>query len=214
VRQQLVSDWSDGPCAPVDVVIGTYGDLAKWQPKALKAMESAEKQTLKPTEIIWTHAKTLEEARNDGAYLGQSEWIIHLDADDTLDENYIEKMMQGTGDLRQPMTLGVYEDGHTDPEAVFIPAKSDFSQGNWLVIGTMVRRSCFEAAGGWGNEELYEDWSLWWRCWLEGAEIGKAEGAIYRVTVNPTGRNLPERSKQVYWFERIVQSMKTYQKVR
>lgn len=186
------------------IVVATYGDEARWGALAEAAIASAEQQTV-VSQTVYVHGDSLHEARNAGAAQTDSEWLIFLDADDTLDPHYVEQMLKGTGDLRQPMTLGVYPDGTTDAP-VFIPPKASFADGNWMVIGTPVRRCFFEAAGGWSDEALYEDWALWWRCWLAGAEIGKAFGAIYRITVHPDGggRNLPQRGVQEYWFRQIA----------
>lgn len=186
----------------VAVVVGTYGDEATWTPLAERALASVATQTV-PTTAIHVHDTTLARARNAGAAKTIGEWLVFLDADDELDPAYVERMLEGQGDLRQPMTLGVYPDGREDAAPVFIPPKRSFAEGNWLVVGTAVRRSLFDAVGGWGEEALYEDWALWWRCWNEGGKVGQAPGAIYRVSVNDTGRNRPDRARQIQWFNQI-----------
>lgn len=188
----------------VAVVVGTYGDFTHWGPLAEVAIESAWKAGA--SDVVSYHGYSLADARNGGAQMTTAEWLVFLDADDTLDEGYVEGVLNGVGDLRQPKTIGVYPDGRVDSEAVLIPTKPTFRHGNWLVVGTAVRRHFFDLAGGWGEEALYEDWALWIRCWLAGAEIGTAPEAIYRVHVNPEGRNLPDRDTQAEWFRQIEET--------
>jgi glycosyltransferase involved in cell wall biosynthesis len=192
----------------VAVVVGTYGDKEIWGPLADRAVLSVEKQTVKAS-VIWSHGETLQAARNNGARLTRSNWLVFLDADDTLDPGYVEGILAGTGDVRQPMTLGVYDDGHEDDYPVLIPRKKSFADGNWIVIGAGVRRELFENVGGFLDEPYAEDWSLWWRCQKAGGKIGIAPRAIYRVSVNPAGRNEPDRAFKEHWFKTIADRYRT-----
>jgi len=177
----------------VGIVVATFGDV-KWIDKAKEAIVSAENQTLKPDRVIHHHAESLAEARNKAAYMVSTDWLIFLDADDTLDENYVRSMMEpgedaGVADLRQPSTLGVYPDGTTDDEPVLIPERP-ILQSNYLVIGTMCRRDQFLDVGGFDSYfPVLEDWDLWIRMIKAGAIVGKRPEAIYRVGVNPQSRN-------------------------
>lgn len=183
----------------VGVVVATYGDRDEWWELAERAVASARSQSVAPAAVVWQHERTLSDARNLGAYrAGDVDWLVFLDADDTLDGGYIEAMLLGTGKVRQPSTLGVYDDGSTDSEAVLIPPKKNLLDGNHLVIGSMVSRDLFVSAGGFDELPILEDWDLWIRCWLLGAEIGTAPGAIYRVSVNRTGRNSAPNHGDVY----------------
>ena len=44
-------------------------------------------------EVIVTHERTLAEARNRGVELASGEWLVHLDADDRLDEGYAQAIL-------------------------------------------------------------------------------------------------------------------------
>lgn len=172
----------------VAVIIATFGDRNIWDKLAVRAKASAAVQTHPADHVLRLHGPTLAQARNMAVqHIGDEvEWLVFLDADDTLDPRYIEAMLAGTGDLRQPATLGV-TDGVEDPHPVMIPTKP-LSEGNYLVIGTMVRREQFLAVGGFQEWPAWEDWDLWWRCVDDGAVVGQVPDAIYRVTVHQ-GRN-------------------------
>jgi glycosyltransferase involved in cell wall biosynthesis len=195
--------------APITVCIGTFGDEQVWSALAHdRAMVSVDRQTLRPDNLIWSHGPDLHSARNDAASRARTEWLCFLDADDELDPHYLEAMTQAITELDmadwllQPATLGVHPDGHEDADAVLIPPKP-LLDGNFLVIGTLVRRAQFERLGGFCDFPLYEDWDLWLRCFLDGASVHQVPGAIYRVHVNATGRNSADRALQVRIYQQI-----------
>lgn len=171
----------------VDVIVPTCGDIDVWKPLAERAQQSAFNQVVKANRVIWSHKATVSEARNFGASLSTGDWLIFLDADDELDPRYIEHMIAGSGDIRQPSTLGVVN-GVEDDFPVLIEQKS-LIIGNYLIIGSMVRRKLFLSVGGFRDFPILEDWDLFIRLALAGAKIGKCPDAIYRVHVLPDSRN-------------------------
>ena len=176
----------------VGVVIGTYGDIDVWSPLVLRAVESVNQQSVKPEKIIWRHGATLHEARNEAIETLDTEWVIMLDADDELDPLYVEAMLDGDGDIRQPATLGI-QDGVEDDEPVVIPRKN-LLDGNYIVIGAMCRPADVLAVGGFRDFSVLEDWDLWIRMALSGKKIVPVPKAIYRVHVNRGGRNTRDAS--------------------
>ena len=169
------------------VVVGIYGDLDVWGPRAEAALASVEGQGALDARI--SHADTLAQARNRGAIQAGGDYLIFLDADDLLAPDYVGEMSLGIADLRQPATLGMYPDGTFDPYPVNIPPRQSIRQGNWFVIGTAIPTEMFWRAGGFGEEPAWEDWSLMLRCFALGATWEPRPGAIYKVGVSIGGRN-------------------------
>lgn len=194
--------------ALISVVVSTYGDRAKWAKLALdRAVPSVLSQT--PEGVYYNHGTTLAEARNAGARQARGDWLCFLDADDELADGYIEAMATTARQvpahsprLLQPATLGVV-DGREDPHPVVIPARP-LIDANYLVIGTLVRRSQFYKVGGFREWPAWEDWDLWLRCWLDGAEPTVVPGAVYRVHASPCGRNNSlDRNAQLKLYQQI-----------
>jgi GT2 family glycosyltransferase len=130
--------------------------------------------------------------------LSDAEWLIFLDADDELDSHYIEEMLKGQGDIRQPSTLGVVNGKEDDYPVLIPPHPGGFLVGNHLVIGCMVRRKLFLDVGGFRNLPILEDWDLWIRCILYDGKVGTVPKAIYRVHVNPNSRNQQDGHGKTY----------------
>ena len=199
---------------PISVIVATFGDRSVWEPLAERAMHSVRFQTEMPREILRIHGDTLAEARNRGAEESEGDYLLFLDADDELDAAYVEAMTAAinrsdtTGKtwLYQPATLGVYEDGTEDAEAVLIPQKNSLYDGNWLVIGTVCERSVFLDVGGFDPEfDICEDWETFIRIRIAGAGFIQVPEAVYRVHVRPDSRNKDQQA-QIDVF-RKVQSM-------
>lgn len=192
--------------APITVVVGTYGDQS-WARKAERAIESAHNQSLKPAKVIHSHRDALHTARNLGAAEATTDWLCFLDADDELDADFIAHMNEAIGGLEhgdfllQPSTLGVVGDKE-DPFPVLIP-KKNLIDGNFLIIGTLVKREQFIRLGGFDNLPIYEDWELWLNMHYDGAQHIPVPNAIYRVHVNPQGRNNQPRATQIKYYNLI-----------
>jgi glycosyltransferase involved in cell wall biosynthesis len=186
----------------VDVVIATYGDAGYWDPFVERARASAWAQTHPPGNVFHEHDSVgtdLSTIRNQGAAASSADWLIFLDADDELDGGYVWAMLNGDGDLRWPSTLGVVNGVCDDHPVLLQPRYENFLIGNHMVIGTMVRRELFTAAGGFrpGLTSL-EDWDLWIRCLLTGGIMRPCPDAIYRVHVQQASRNqsIPDHNQQ------------------
>jgi len=182
----------------VGIVVATFGGQ-EWIDRGKRAVASAENQTV-DCFVTWVHAAadpgcSLGALRNEGTIaLPEVDWLIFLDGDDELAPDYVERMLEGEGDIRQPGTIGVREDGVEDDHAVLIPEKS-LIDGNFIVIGAMIDAKKFFEVNGFGDYPIIEDWDLWLRMYCAGATIGKCPEAVYRVTVREGSRNTTDQTK-------------------
>ena len=86
----------------------------------------------------------------------------------------------------------------------------DILQGNFLIIGTLVRRDTFLSVGGFRELRLYEDWDLWIRCFQQGSSHFTVPEAIYNITFSDNSRNEPSHMEKV----RVAESIRSqYKKV-
>jgi glycosyltransferase involved in cell wall biosynthesis len=192
----------------VTVCVGTYGHES-WRELAHRAIVSAESQA----PVIHEHRTTLAEARNAALDQVETEFVVHLDADDELAPGYVDAMAAGKADLRAPMVqyLGP---GITRP--AYFPhvwghehhacTGECLSQGNWIVVGAAVRTELAHRIR-WQEEELYEDWSFFLRCWLATGSVEAIPDAVYRAHVRPDSRNrAPSHAEKERWHKVIYDS--------
>lgn len=179
----------------VTVAVATYG-LSWWVDLARgRAIPSAEALGVP---VVHHHADTLHDARNGALARVETEWVIHLDADDELEAGYLDAMAAGTADVRAPAVRYVRGRGRLRASTPAVPTVAGHShhcqaacllQGNWLVVGALVRTDLVRQVGAWRDFAWSEDWDLWLRCHLAGASIEAMPAAIYRAHVRPDSRN-------------------------
>ncbi len=185
----------------VGVVIGTYGD-AKWVAKAKGAIVSVQAQTCAPDDWIQIHGATLADARNKGAKILGTDYLIFLDADDELDSRYVEEMRNAmvfssiADTIYRPITQGIHEDG-TIEEPRMIP-RTDLKRQNCIVIGAMCPSHAFFEVGGFDEWPIMEDWSLWRKLVAKGCDVKDVEHAIYKIHVLPHSRNSNKTDRETY----------------
>ena len=179
----------------VGVVIPAFGDQSYLDASG-EAWGSAVSQVAPGVDVrvYRTTGENLCDARNNGAALAISEgaeWLIFLDADDTLAPGYVEAVSEffESADLIQPATLGVYPDGSTDDYPVVIERPKNLLDRNYIVIGAPIRANFFRMVGGFDDLPVLEDWDLWLRVQMAGGVVAVCPDAIYRVGVNVGGRN-------------------------
>lgn len=169
----------------VTIVVATFG-AERWRDlAAARAIPSALAQEVP---VVAIHGgDSIADARNAALQLVETEWMIHLDADDELEAGYVEALRRvQTGDLLAPSIRTVVDGIPGEVESL---AARNMDTLNPCVIGTAVRRSAIEAVGGWLDERAWEDWSLFRRIWWTGGIVVHVPDAVYRIHVDPTGRN-------------------------
>jgi glycosyltransferase involved in cell wall biosynthesis len=177
----------------VTVVVATFGDEHWERLAAERAVPSAEALGVP---VLHVHAATLHEARNAGVEQVATEWVCHLDADDELEPGYFEAMSRATADLRAPAVR--YVRGQQQISRPRVPDQVPLEDGNWLVVGTLVRAELVLRVGGWRDWPMYEDWDLWQRCHLAGATVEAVPAAVYRAHVRHNSRNrAPRRAEKL-----------------
>lgn len=176
----------------VTVAVATFGDLF-WQALAQhRAIPSAQAQGVP---VVHYHGEDLAAARNGALAQVSTEWVVHLDADDELEAGYIAAMAAGRGDVRVPRVR--YVKGSVLAPALMPRVAGHrhwctaacLIHGNWIVIGAAVRADLVRKVGGWRDYDWSEDWDLWLRCHLAGADIAPCERAVYRAYVRADSRN-------------------------
>lgn len=176
----------------VTVVVATYGDPSWIELAQQRAIPSA---AALGVPAVHHHDDTLHDARNNALDLVDTEWVCYLDADDELEAGYFTHMAEGSADVRAPSVRYV-RNGRADHP--WMPQVAGHChrctadclvRGNWLVVGSLIRREHVIDLGGWRDFDWSEDWDLWLRAHLGGLSIEGLPAAVYRAHVRPDSRN-------------------------
>ena len=171
----------------ISVIIGTYGDdwLARNRQVYDRAIESVRNQTSDDVELILSHETTLQSARNLGARKALGRYLVFLDADDWLDPDFCERIVEPE-DVLQPKTA--YHRGGVQGEVEYLEPYEDLLDGNHLIIGCPVKREVFMDVGGFDDYHVFEDWALWLKVRQAGGTFGKTTG-VYNIDTTEYSRN-------------------------
>lgn len=195
----------------VSVLVATFGD-AEWSKLAAeRAVPSAQALGVP---VVHVHGDTLHDARNEAVERASTEWVVHLDGDDELERGFVDRIAAGSADLRAPAVRYVRNGFEPAP---IVPKVAGHSHecgaeclpfGNWLVVGTAVRRQMVLDVGGWRDLPMYEDWDLWARCWQAGATAEAIPSAVYRAHVRRGSRNRgPGRAQRLAAHQLIARDL-------
>lgn len=175
----------------ITCIIPIFGDIQKWQPLAEKANKSILNQTVPVKHSLISIGGTLQNARNIPALNADTQWVLFVDADDTIDENYVEEMLKvaSDADVVFPSAHRYFNDGTIDDSNKWYEPK-DLLFGNYIVIGFLIRSDLFRRLGGFKDLPSLEDWELLIRAEEAGARFKQCKNAIYKINVSDNGRNL------------------------
>jgi glycosyltransferase involved in cell wall biosynthesis len=176
----------------VTIVVSSFGE-DRWLDLAIeRAVPSARAQGVA---VIVVHGRTLHGARNAGLAQVDTEYTVFLDADDELASGYCELLEAGNADLRVPSVQYVAPGGRSRTYVPKVAGHTHECQatclvdGNYAVIGSMVRTQLLRDIGGFRDEQCYEDWSAWLRLYHAGASVETIATAIYIAYVRYDSRN-------------------------
>ena len=179
------------------LICGTYGDEEWIRLAHERALPSMRAQGVP---VIHVHGASLDDARNRALEQVQTEWVALVDADDAVDDGYVEALARGTADVRCPAIRQVFPPPFAGPTDPFIPrvfrhghecTADCLRVGNWVVCGAATRTEWLCAVGGWDPGIPWsEDWAVWAKLWAWlGASFEPIPDAVYRAWWLPSSRN-------------------------
>jgi GT2 family glycosyltransferase len=195
------------------ILIGTHGGVAWAELAWSRAYPSCASQGAYEVLVRHETNATLAEVRNALAAEAKGDWLCHVDADDELEPGYLDAMaaaIDGEPDwspLLVPAVRYVEENVRLVLAPAGVPNRGRWPTTNECVIGTLIRRECFEQVGGFREWPIYEDWDLWLRAHKAGACLEYVEDAVYRAHIRPGGRNYSANPRETYdriWAEYVA----------
>lgn len=177
----------------VDVIITTWGS-EQWYRRGVEAALAHDDHDAE-VDVLHFHFDTNRSAgahRNHAVSMsGARSWLCFLDADDRLDASYFRAMAAACEHERQLLTPALQLG---DAPARVLDDRDIINGLNPCPIGTLIHRSLFDEVDGFGDEPAWEDFAMFQRAVLIGAEIKFVPEAVYLATHNPLGRNSTVRN--------------------
>jgi len=131
--------------------------------------------------VIVTPARGQADARNVGIRATTCDYIVPLDADDWIEENFVERCLPLMDDPATGVVATglVWPSGRVQwPVPPFTPEA--FLTGNRLFCCSLFRRQCFIDVGGYSTDSgIFEDWAFWARIVLAGWKIAMVREPLF-----------------------------------
>lgn len=124
----------------------------------------------------------LARTRNQAAQTAETEWIVYLDADDWLADDFVEAGERWLADHRHvdALTTDMFlvRDGRRLQRRKAQPPRrwTDLLRANSIVQTSFIRRSLVLELGGYDPSLDFEDWDFWIRAVKAGHVIGRLPG--------------------------------------
>lgn len=199
-------------------VIVTCHNLEKYLDDCINSLAH---QTKQPTEIIIVHdncehppqfyagtislfrhiQRGVARTRHEGVLLSTSANILFLDADDVLEEVFIERMLDARvanpDAVLYPNVLlwaswGKPENWqrnkwHESPDTV--DGEALYAINPCVVTSLMTKELYIKLGGFDGKLILFEDWDFWWKAFDQGTQFVKVPGAVLKYRQRQESRN-------------------------
>lgn len=183
----------DPETVTVSILIGTHGDDAWSELAWSRAYPSTRGQGALEVLVLHQPAGSVASVRNQLAGQAKGDYLCFLDSDDELCADYVTAMLAAIERAESSWALFAPAVQYVrDGRAVgrpMIPALGRWPDLNQCVIGTLVPRALFHQAGGFRELPSLEDYDLWLRCYIAGAQIVHVPDAVYCAHSAPVSRN-------------------------
>jgi len=127
--------------------------------------------------------------RNQLVKKSSSPWLVFLDDDDLLDDQFVEWLLCAA---QQQGTSLVYAPCRYPPHSPWRPPIGKFNparlrSSNYIPVTVLMRRDLFQRIGGFQTTAPYEDWHLWLNLLNRGVTFGFFSHICwtYRLHGNP-----------------------------
>lgn len=155
----------------VSVIIPCFGDYWFYLPTVI---ESLKDQNDKRFEVIIQHGNSVAEARNEGVKKSVGEYILLLDADDKIHQDYIKRILERKADI---LMIGYMEFGEStaigklSTEYTYERALME----DLFIISAAFKREFFEDF----KDIDREDREFWARLLKKGAKVDKIDEILF-----------------------------------
>lgn len=198
-------------------------------------VHSIESQTMRPTEVIIIHdgcepppvfpntttivrghRMGVGASRNQGASIASSDNLLFVDADDVLEEYFIEAMVktkaQTKADIIYPNVLlwsnwkKEYPKKNAWHESCDTVTKKNMLEYNQIVVTSLIPKELYRKVGGTPTIPILEDYQLWMECLRQGATFAKSIQSVLKYRQRTESRLRSNDEAKNEWFYKIKET--------
>jgi len=128
--------------------------------------------------------KGVSSARNTGASFASGKYLLFLDADDLIEETYIEKaIIEIEKDFKVKLVYPKCRFIGRKNESWVLPSYENFKNfliGNCIIVSSVIRKEDFDKTNGFDESlTFYEDWDLWISILKEGGTVKQLNEELF-----------------------------------
>ena len=144
--------------------------------------------------IFYKENEGVSTARNFAIAHSKGTYILPLDADDLITEEYLEtavKVLSENPEIKL-VTCNVKYFGHSTGMLSFLPYSLEtLLARNLFVVSSLFRRADFNRTSGFNPnmKEGFEDWDFWISLLKDGGDIFRIEKCCFHYRINKRSRN-------------------------
>lgn len=213
----------------VSVIINSYKGTEPYLPECI---ESVMAQTTPPYEVIlvmdgYTRPMVypgtttvirdnnigVAQSRHEGVKISTGDWLLFVDADDVLAENYIEEMMAqvrwNKAEIIYPQCVlwSRWGEDKTLLNGYFTPPYdlrlADMAKQNYVVVTSLMKRKVYDKIGGFNPDLiLFEDYEFFLKAFVRGFKFARAN-CFLKYRQRTQSRNRANSSEKSRIYEKI-----------
>ena len=172
----------------VSIIIPVWGNYKKYLKRCLDSIDS---QSFKNYEIIVVDNKTdLPSARNEGIKKAKGNYILPLDVDDSLHQEYLARVIETLKETKADIiTTACNQNGKKYLPALEVSLEK-MTETNIVIACSLFKKEVWNKIGGYDEtmKTGLEDWDFWLRAMMKGYKVEVLDEMLYNYNKRPDGQ--------------------------
>ena len=172
----------------VSIIIPCWGSYKQYLKQCL---DSIDNQSFKDYEVIVvSNKKDLPSARNEGIKKAKGKYILPLDVDDNLHQEYLARVIGKIKETKADIiTTACNQNGKKYLPALEVSLEK-MTETNIVIACSLFKKEIWNKIGGYDEtmKTGLEDWDFWLRAMMKGYKVEVLDEILYNYNKRPDGQ--------------------------